>query len=503
MAAFELSSLFSDHAVLCRGKEIRIFGSAADGTAVKVTLLSASGSLMASDTVEARNGRFIALLPPQEAAVHCTLRVTDGHTETLACDIAIGDVFLAGGQSNMELELRNADGGPADIRSHENILVRYYNVPRCAVEGPDTDEENRKAHWQEIHPGEGRDMSAVAYYFAMKLQQEINVPIGIVDCYWGGSSISCWMTEETMQSIAEGQRYLRDYSQRVGEKTMEEYLLEEKIFQHGTQTWDRKAEKLKKSNPGITAQELNALLGPYPWFPPDGPGSPYRPCGLSMTMLSRVEPLSLTGVLFYQGEADADRTEHYDILLAAFITQLRRQFKDPLLPFLNIQLPMWNELGKSDSGNWPKLRQAQDTVAKHTRNSDLVILIDQGEYDNIHPTNKKVVGERLCYTALKTIYHMDAPVSPVPACKYLKDGCLYVVTDQPVIETGDAEPLFEIAGDDGVFYEANTELQQGTVFKLSHLQVARPTKVRYAWRDYAKVRYFGENGLPLAPFILE
>ena len=230
MSAFELSSLFSDHAVLCRNKEIRVFGKAGNGTNIKITLLSASGILLAADTVQANDGCFTAILPPQEAAVHCTLRASDGHTETIACDIAIGDVFLAGGQSNMELELRNADDGPDAVKSHENILVRYYNVPRCAVNGPDTDEDNRNAHWQEILPGEGRDMSAVAYFFAMKLQQEINVPIGIIDCYWGGSSISCWMTRNTLESIAEGQRYLKDYSQRAGRKTMEQYLEEEKIF---------------------------------------------------------------------------------------------------------------------------------------------------------------------------------------------------------------------------------------------------------------------------------
>ncbi len=503
MAAFHLSSLFTDNAVLCRNKEIRIFGDAVDGTRIRVALLSGSGCLMASDTVTAKNGRFIALLPPQEAAVHCTLRVTDGQTETIACDLAIGDVYLAGGQSNMELELKDADSGPEAIRAHENVLVRYYNVPRFAVNGSDADEANRDAHWQAIHPGEGRDMSAAAYFFAMKLQQEINVPIGIVDCYWGGSSISCWMTKDTLESIAEGQRYLRDYAKLVGDKTMDEYLEEEKIFLHGTRTWDRKADQARKNNPGITIQELNKLLGPYPWCPPDGPGSPYRPAGLSETMLNRVVPLALTGVLFYQGEADIDRTEHYDTLLSAFIAQLRHQFNDPLLPFLNIQLPMWIEAGKQDSRSWPKLRMAQKTVADSTRNSDLVILIDQGEYDNIHPTNKKVVGERLFYSALRTIYGIDAPNYPVAVGKYTKDGVLCVILSKPVTNRQpSSDTLLEIAGEDGVFYSAEVNLQ-GDVLRLSHPKLTRPVKVRYAWWDYKEVPYFGENDLPLAPFIME
>ena len=170
MADFQLSSLFSDQAILCRHKEIRVFGQAKDGLNITVSLLSASGELMATDTAPSRDGRFLAILPPQEAALRCTLRVTDGHTEALACDIAIGDVYLAAGQSNMELELQNADEGPQLIRKHENILVRYYNVPKYARDIPEADEANRRARWQEILPGEGRDMSAAAYFFAMKLQ---------------------------------------------------------------------------------------------------------------------------------------------------------------------------------------------------------------------------------------------------------------------------------------------------------------------------------------------
>ena len=197
--------------MLCRRKEIRVFGEAENGVQVTVTLLNATGSLLAADTVTAVNGHFIAILPPQEAAIHCTLRVSDGQTEAIACDIAIGDVFMAGGQSNMELELKDADGGLEAVKKHENVLVRYYNVPKYARITPEAEEANRNAHWQEIHPGEGRDMSAVAYFFAMKLQQEINVPIGIIDCYWGGSSVSCWMERETLESITEGLRYLREY----------------------------------------------------------------------------------------------------------------------------------------------------------------------------------------------------------------------------------------------------------------------------------------------------
>ena len=347
-------------------------------------------------------------------------------------------------------------------------------------------------------------MSAVAYFFAMKLQQEINVPIGIIDCYWGGSSVSCWMERETLESITEGLRYLREYEKSSAGKTMEQYLDDEKVFEHGMAEWNAKADRARREHPGITAPELNQLLGPFPWFPPVGPGSPYRPAGLSETMLRRIVPVTLTAVLFYQGEEDAWRTERYDELLEAFIRQLRCQFLDPTLPFLNIQLPMWIDAGAQDTFNWPRLRQAQQRVAREIRNTDLVILIDQGEYDNIHPTNKKVVGERLSDCALNTLYGIEAPQAPQAVSKYTKNGCLYVELDQALQLPVQTDLLLEIAGDDGRYQPAEAELiGNDDILRLSSVHVPRPVKARYAWTDYALVPFFGVSGLPLAPFVLE
>ena len=502
MPGFELSPLFSDKAILCRRHEIRVFGKAADGKQITVTLFDASGHVLASDTASSANGCFTARLSPQEAAVHCTLRATDGYSEFMACDIAIGDVYLAAGQSNMELELKDADEGPEEISSHDNILVRYFNVPKYARITAEAQRANRHAHWQEIIPGKGRDMSAAAYFFAMKLQETLNVPIGIIDCYWGGTSISCWMEKTTLESLNEGRRYMREYRQRYGKKTMAQYLAEEAEFERGMSDWCIKAEQIKKEKPSVTPVEINALLGPFPWNPPAGPGSPFRPAGLCETMLRRVIPYTLTGVLYYQGEEDTWRTECYEILLSAFIDQLRRQFRNPCLPFLNVQLPMWMPAGGTDSGNWPRLRNAQWLVRQTVRNTDLAILIDQGEYDNIHPTNKRVVGDRLFCCALRTVYGMDAPEAPYAIEKYTLDGCIFVRLSQPLREPDSSDLLLEIAGEEGPFSQAEASIED-CILRLWSQEISRPVKVRYAWTDYAIAPLFGISGLPLAPFILE
>lgn len=499
--AFEIYPLFTEGAVLCRDKEIRLFGTAPEGDTVSVELRDRFGRVLARDTAPSRDGRFLLRLPPQSAQEGCALTYSDGDTTLVCPDVLIGDVYLAGGQSNMELELQNADEGPGLIETHDCPRVRYFNVPKCARPGPETDEANRAARWHAVAPHEARDMSAVAYFFAMRLHRHLNVPVGVIDCYWGGTSVTCWMDEEALSRTAEGQRYMREYDEKWAGKSMEEYLAEEGAFFTGLDEWAKKADALKKAHPEYTTKEINAVIGPCPpWNPPVGEGSPFRPHGLFHTMLERVVPAALTGVLFYQGEEDTFRTSRYDLLLSSFILRLRELFQCDTLPFLNVQLPMWIDgAAEKDSLTWPPLRLAQQRVADQVAHSDLAILLDQGEFDNIHPTNKRVVGERLSDCARRVIYGEDAPRSPRAIGKYTENGALHLLLDQSVYDRGTGDFLMEIAGEDGVFHPADTVIA-GKEILLSSVRVPRPVQARYAWRDYAIVRLFGENALPLAPF---
>ncbi len=503
MQQFELAPLFRGGAVLCRNKEIRVWGAAEEGTRLTLILRNEGRQEIGRDEATAVNGTFRFRLPPQKAQVKCTLTLSDGQNSVSYADIAIGDVYLAGGQSNMELELQNADEGKDLIPVHSNPLVRYFNVPKFARFTPEAEEANENARWLSVAPGTARDMSAAAYFFAMKLQPEIQVPIGIIDCYWGGTSVTCWMDEEALNRTAEGQRYLQEYREQWAGKSMEDYLAEEGAFFSGLDEWAKKADALKAAHPEYTTKEINAEIGPCPpWNPPVGEGSPFRPDGLVHTMLERVIPASLTGVLFYQGEEDTWRTKRYDILLTSFILRLREQFEDDDLPFLNVQLPMWIDgAATEDSRLWPALRLAQWKVCRNLRSTGLAILLDQGEFDNIHPTNKRVVGERLYEAALDVIYQRKARLSPFALGKYTKDGKLHVTLSAAVFDRGKGEYLMEIAGENGIFQPAETILD-GDEIILSSPAVPHPVMARYAWTDYAIVRLFGADGMPLAPFWL-
>ena len=496
------ASLFTDGAVLCRRKEIRVFGEVSEGLTVTVRLLSREGSLLGEGSARADGTRFLVSLPPQEAQTDCRLVLSTDGEQFEADDVAIGEVFLAGGQSNMELELRNADEGPEIIRQYNDPLLRFFNVPKQSVKGPAQQKAVEETRWHAVSPGTGGANSAVAYFFAAKLRERMpEIPVGIIGCYWGGTSITCWMDEATLRTDPEGTRYLEEYIALTAGKTMETWLAEEKQFQDTFGAWNLTVEKYKHEHPGAPWDDVVAACGLVPWNPPAGPGSPYRPAGLAETMVREILPVTLTAILFYQGEEDTTKTDHYDELLTLLIRTWRSWFMEDNLPFLFVQLPMWIDSGAADTFLWPKLRKAQAAVRDTVPGTGMICLLDQGEYGNIHPTAKRPVGERLADLAGVLLYG-GGEVSPRVLDLTPQGDALILRLSAPVQLRGDTASLLEIAEADGPWIPARAEVC-GARLLLHADSVRQPTHARYAWTDYAaQVPFFGENGLPLEPFDL-
>lgn len=494
------SSLFGNGAVLCREKEIRVFGEADSGSEVRVSLKNCHGDILAENVSIARDGRFEATLMPQKAETGCSLIFTAGPETVTAGDILIGDVYLAGGQSNMELSLWTADEGRDLIGAHDDPLLRYYNVPQRAVVNEEQRTANENACWTPIRPGNGGDMSAVAYFFAKKAREENGVPVGIIDCYWGGTSVTCWMDEETLRKSAEGTRFLDDYSAVCGGKDMAAFTAEENAWKLQMDQWNREVERYRNEHADAAWTEVEEQCGKCPWNPPAGPGSPYRPAGLAESMVKPVSPAALTAILFYQGETDAGATDCYGELLTDMVSYWRGLFRDQEIPFLYVQLPVWLEEGKEDTGTWPVIRKAQAEARKTIPYSGMICLLDQGEFNNLHPTRKRVVGERLWEQAKMTVFGLPGKQAPRAIDLRTDGNRLTVILDHPVSICGN-EPLTEIAGQDGIFRPAEAIVKENELI-LTAEAVPEPRKARYAWTDYAKAAFFGENGYPLEPFDL-
>lgn len=493
--------LFGSGCVLPIRRELRIMGES-DAASVGVMLQDAEGHVLSAGCAKPCGGRFLALLPAvAEPCTGCRLSAIAGEETLCAEDVALGLVFLAGGQSNMELELQNADEGRTLIETHCDPGLRYFNVPKKAVWNDDAMAAEKASHWESIRPGMGRDMSAVAYFFAAELRRrDPRMPVGIVDCYWGGTSITCWMDEEALLRTAEGKRYLDDWSAASGDKSMVQFQAEWDAFQAEMDVWNNKCSEIRAREPGISWDRIVAEAGDCPWHPPVGPGSPYRPAGLYHTMLERIAPAALTGLLYYQGEEDAAKTDCYHQLLMQMVLRWRELFRAMDLPFVNMQLPMWIDRNAADDGSWARTRMAQQKARDMIANSALCCIIDCGEYDNIHPTDKRTPGERLARTWLAHAGALPAFV-PEAVGKATEGPALLVQLSLPVHADGPLT-LFEIADAQGAYVPAQAELIAPTALRLTAPGVDCPTRARYAYVAYAQVPLFGEDGTPLAPFAL-
>ena len=489
------AAIFGDHMVLAHSRPVVLFGAAADGARVTAQM----GENRAQTT--ARDGRFELALPPMAPGGPFTLMVTDGVSSFTYADVMIGEVYLAGGQSNMELELKDSDDAATLIARTDNPLVRYYNVLKTPWLDEQALADERKTRWRTLAPGACGDISAVAFHFATRLQAELGMAVGIIDCYWGGTSVACWLDEAALRTTAEGTALLTAFNASIAAKSQQECDEDVRAHDAAMEKWNGAIEALRAGEPGIGWSEINLRVGPCPWNPPANRKSPFRPAGLVETMVKRTAPYTLTGILFYQGEEDTKHAGLYRPLMTSLIVFWRQLFRDGSLPFLFVQLPNYKSSYDPENRQWALLRDAQEQTYQTVRNTGLVVMMDGGELDNIHPTDKKTVGERLCWQALRVAHNRaSAPESPRALFAW-RDGAEMALTFSAPLRAEGEPRWFELADETCRFVPAKAVIS-GNGARISADGVTEPRAVRFAWYNYAIVNVFGENGLPLAPFRL-
>ncbi len=456
-----LAEIFTDHMILQRNQEIRIFGTLEPAEEKEEIYVELDGEEQAA---EKKQGKWEAVFSERKEGGPYTLKVRGKDSLLEREDIYFGEVWVAAGQSNMAMPLAICSGGEEELKNQKKGILRYYIQAGIADEGG----IEQSVVWKECVSGTFGDFSGVAYYCGQELSQRLNVPIGIIVCAHPGTAITCWMDlnvkTPSKETAAERERAYRCF-------------------------WKEKRE-------GSTA-----------WPPPIWEKSPFWPGNLYRTMVMKIAPYSIRGVLYYQGEEDAPFPEGYSEKLKIMICEWRNLWRNEELPFILAQLPVYD--GKEQKpDSWPMIRKQQEETAAEMDGVEMIVLIDCGEKDNIHPGNKKIPGVRFARKALKNIYDMQIPAEgPEFADAFQNENGAVTVH----FKGGNgqirylSEPMekenfdFELAGKDGCFFPASVYTRNDKI-ELRSNDVPMPLEIRYAWHNYGKATLFDEAGFPVAPF---
>lgn len=494
------AAVFSDHCVLQRNKEIRVWGCAAHGTKIEVAFDTLTATAV---TV---GHAWEVTFPAMEAGGPYVLTVSsEGVIYQRFADVMIGEVWLAGGQSNMEYMLKQDADADEALKRMTTSKVRFYQVKQVPYKDDYFYRVEQENHWMLPTDEERDSWSAVGYYFAERLAAELGVTIGIIGCNWGGTSAAAWQDKNSILSHEDTKIYWEEYADLMAKQDPEEY--EKAFLDYHTWhlDWQPRMDAYYAEHPTATWDEAQAVVGTSRWPGPMGPKHEYRPTGLYECMLKRVVPYTLGGVIYYQGESDDHRPDSYYHLFGSLIKCWRREFRDEQLPFLCVQLPVHHYESDTIPDKWCAIREAQMQLHQEGAVTGIAVTLDCGEYNNIHPIHKTEVARRLALQALHHIFgkgSADDVYGPIYRDYIIEGDAMILSFDHAPAgfsATADEITNFELAGADGNFAPAKAVLN-GTSIILRSEKVKIPVMARYMWIDYAEITLFGKNGLPLAPF---
>jgi sialate O-acetylesterase len=474
--------LFRDGAVLQRGKPVPVWGAAEPGERV---LVSFAGQTVGATA--GRDGRWSVKLTPLEASSTSRELTIKGHNTVVVRDVLVGEVWLASGQSNMEWALTGALEPKTEIAAANFPLIREFKVERAVAGAPAATVDGA---WSVCSPDTAGKFSAVGYYFATSLHAALQVPIGIVNSSWGGTGIGPWIAAEGYRASPELAPYFA--KQEKGKRATPE---EEAAHRAAKAEWDAARAAAKKAGTPFTDPEPKA---------PAGMASNRTQTALYNAMIHPLVPYALRGAIWYQGESNVRDAGQYAHWFPALIGGWRQVFAQGDFPFYWVQLPNF-DLGGQNATNfqWAELRAAQ-TKTLSVPNTGQAVTIDVGDPKNLHPKNKKPVGQRLALLALARTYGRKDVVDSGPVfASAAREGETWTVTfaknSGPLVAAAAGLTGFELAGIDHVFHPAEARIEGDTVVVTS-AAVRSPLAVRYAWRNAPDAGLFNAAGLPAAPF---
>ncbi len=471
-AAIELPNVIGSNMVLQRDLPVPIWGWGDPGEKVVVNFAGQNKKTTADE-----NGEWMVKLNKLSASLTPSTLLIKGTNEIKLDNILVGEVWICSGQSNMEWAVNQSLNAQEEIAAANHPNIRLFNVPGHTLHP--TPQRKGQGQWEVCTPQSIPGFSAVGYAFGRRIQQSINVPIGLIGSNWGGTRIEPWTTEQGFRSVPQ-------------------------LIQQANQSRDYTEEtEVKASMPSVI---YNSMVHP-------------------------LTPFAMRGAIWYQGESNGNEGESYYQKKHALVNGWREAFQNPNLAFYWTQLCSWDHggihkyvrKGEVDKHAWAKdwgpLREAQ-FKALDIPNSGMAVIIDLADAHNpsdIHPRNKQDVGWRLAQWTLHQTYGKKEliPSGPLLAKQEIEKDKIrlsfnYTGRGLMVGEKKGTEPTkplpdgklaeFEIAGADKQWFPADA-LIDGKQVVVSSPQVENPVAVRYAYYICPiQANLYNQEGLPASPF---
>ncbi len=459
-AAIQVPTFFSDGMVLQQEVGARVWGFGEKDEAVRVEFAGQQLNAITGD-----DGKWMVdfkdLKANKEGQV---LTISSGGEEKVIKDVLVGEVWIASGQSNMEWVLPRTDG-VAEVKTAKDDLLRIYVSRNVTAVAPARD---FAGSWKKTNPVNNAEFTAVGYQYAKILRETLDVPVGIIECAWGGKKVEAFTSDAAIRAIPEA-KHLVDKKEKL------------------VKAWNniKGAKPAKKKNP-----ELNT--------------------GLHSTiyngMIAPITGYGARGVIWYQGESNCNPQDslHYSELLYGMIKDWRAQWGSDL-SFYYVQLANFGRKGK-DPESWVVVQDEMRQLLDVADGVGMAVINDIGAENDIHPKNKKDVGARLSRWALHHDYGMKDVVVSGPLYKsHEVNGASVEVSfahsDGMKAREDKEVGSFELQGADGRWHASLAVIRDGKVI-VSNAAVKAPTNVRYAWKSNpTSANLVNGEGLPASCFM--
>lgn len=480
-AQLRLPAIFGDHMVLQQKQSNPVWGWAGPGEKVSVEIYGQSHTTKAD-----QQGKWKIKLRPIPAGGPYQMNIMGEKSKFFFDDVLVGEVWICSGQSNMQWPLLNTNSAELAIMTAKYPNIRLITVPQVGTQEAKDDFEGS---WTTCIPETVRDFSAVGYLFGRRLHHALDVPIGLIDNAWGGSSAEAWVRKDVMEK--DGQ-----YAELMGWWKDQELNFD---FNDELENWEKEVA-------GWEAMSVEDRPSRRPPKPRNIMVGQHRPANIYNGVLHPTIGYGIKGVIWYQGESNAGRAYQYRNLFPMMIQHWRDEWKQGDFPFYYVQLADFQaEKDEPDESNWAELREAQTMTMDRLPNVGQAIIIDVGEGRDIHPRNKQTVANRLARWALARDYKKDIQfMGPTYSAKQI-EGKKVTITFNNVgkglYSFDTREPQgFTIAGADQKFVHAEAKIISSTQMEIWSEQVENPVAVRYAWATNPVCNMYSRDGLPMTPF---